>query len=691
MAMDSAPTEARHPGVEADLEHLLEPEQPTEAPRTSRFRLAAALAGTCAAGLLGAAAVLPSSNASLAAAKMDKVIGYADTLGPASGLSKDETFDFPMYVEPSRMGAESEETSKKWDLVLDDISDEDYETVKEALGDALVWAGENIKLVIVEGTLAEIKELLSAHLDDLSAIQFVEQDAQMVATPEVPTLIPDRRLSTPWGIDRLDQPRLPLNSRYAPSGNGRGAHVYVFDTGVRISHIEFGGRAVAALEVVSDVPKACDADDATCAADINGHGSHCAGSVGGDTYGVANQAKIHAVKILSDSGAGSFMWMNEAIDWVISNQESPAIISASLGGAGSMQAVNMAINGAVGNGITVVVAAGNENQDACKFTPSNVPSALTVGATDSQDKRADYSNYGNCLDIFAPGSDIQSASHSSNSGGSSMSGTSMACPHVAGAAAVMLGADPSLKPSCTRSDGCSGHPNHLVQPLVAAMTAASSKDVVHNHMLGSPDKLLFVEKEGGDAATTAKATTPAPASSADCASLGWKVLSGSCTIDSTCCLKSPNYPEHYDNQESGSPELQCKILIGSNPGKFEVGAFQTEADYDFLRFTDTAETAHAMSGGDGPHDYVPLADSALIFSADSSVSARGFKVCMTPESAANMCPSNGWMKKESCISSFTWAGETYDGCATVDHYGGWCVTSQSSRHLQYADCEQCGR
>merc|ERR1719199_2459089 len=171
----------------------------------------------------------------------------------------------------------------------------------------------------------------------------------------------------------------------------------------------------------------------TCAGDAQGHGTHCAGTAAGETYGVAPAAKVKSVKVLSDQGSGSWSWSYYALDWLAQNPTRPAIASMSLGGSGTQQAMRDAVNAAVNSGVVVVVAGGNSNGDACRFSPAFVPSAITVGSTTSTDARSSFSNYGSCTNIWAPGSDVVSADHRSDTGTRSLSGTSMACPHVSGA------------------------------------------------------------------------------------------------------------------------------------------------------------------------------------------------------------------------------------------------------------------
>merc|ERR1719512_1499 len=189
--------------------------------------------------------------------------------------------------------------------------------------------------------------------------------------------------------------------------------IFVLDTGVRVSHREFTGRAAPALDMTSGSPVECNGD-ANCAADRQGHGTHCAGSAAGETYGVAPSASIRSVKVLSDQGSGSWSWSYGALDWLALSQVRPAVASMSLGGSGTQQAMADAVDAAVNAGVTVVVAGGNSNSDACYFSPAFVPSAITVGSTTSLDARSSFSNYGACTNIWAPGSSVQSAGHRSD-------------------------------------------------------------------------------------------------------------------------------------------------------------------------------------------------------------------------------------------------------------------------------------
>ena len=292
------------------------------------------------------------------------------------------------------------------------------------------------------------------------AVAFVEQDAEITTTAMA---APVTQAVPIWGLDRLDQRSLPLSGSYT-HGSAAGVTAYVIDTGVRLSHQEFGGRAVDGWDFVDNDPVADD---------CHGHGTHVAGTIGGQTYGVAKDAGLVALKVLGCDGTGSYSGFIAAVDWVTANARRPAVANMSLGGPLSMS-LNAAVQRSIAQGVTYAIAAGNENKDACEASPAATAEAITVGATSLSDTRAGFSNYGSCLDIFAPGSSIVSAGTASDSDVKGMSGTSMAAPHVAGAAALVLGAHPDWTPAQVRDD----------------LVANAGADLVADPGAGSPNLLL---------------------------------------------------------------------------------------------------------------------------------------------------------------------------------------------------------
>jgi subtilisin family serine protease len=277
--------------------------------------------------------------------------------------------------------------------------------------------------------------------------------------PAAPTTTPV--VAASWGLDRIDQRALPLDGNVTRRQTGLGVTTYIIDTGVYAGHSEFIGRVATGFSAVSD---------GNGTEDCQGHGTHVAGTVAGSTYGVAPQATVVPVRVLDCSGSGSTAGVIAGIDWMIAHHTAgtPAVANLSLGG-GYSPAMNAAVARAVADGIVMAVAAGNENADACGVSPASEASAVTVGATEASDARAYYSNYGSCVDIFAPGSSIVSAGTSSPTARRSLSGTSMATPHVAGAAALLLEVTPALTPAAVASAlAISATPNVVTDPVGTA-------------------------------------------------------------------------------------------------------------------------------------------------------------------------------------------------------------------------------
>ncbi|MEV0426314.1 S8 family peptidase [Micromonospora sp. NPDC050495] len=311
----------------------------------------------------------------------------------------------------------------------------------------------------------------SAALTGYRATMAPGQARRLAADPAVAYVEQDRVVTTQgtqtgatWGLDRIDQRNLPLNSTYTYPNTASNVRAYIIDTGIRTTHSQFGGRATWGTNTV-------DSNNTDC----NGHGTHVAGTVGGSTYGVAKGVRLIAVKVLNCSGSGSTSGVISGVNWVTANAVKPAVANMSLGG-GASSTLDNAVANSISSGVTYGIAAGNSSANACNSSPARVASAITVGATTSTDARASYSNYGSCVDIFAPGSSITSAWRTSDTATNTISGTSMATPHVVGAAALVLGANPSYTPA----------------QVASYLTTNATTGKVTNPGSGSPNRLLFV-------------------------------------------------------------------------------------------------------------------------------------------------------------------------------------------------------
>ncbi|GIH04456.1 serine protease [Rhizocola hellebori] len=296
------------------------------------------------------------------------------------------------------------------------------------------------------------------------AVAFVEQNHTVHLTDTQPN-------PPSWGLDRIDQRNLPLDQSYTYPNTASNVHAYIIDTGIRITHTNFGGRASYGADFI---------DNDAIADDCHGHGTHVAGTTGGSTFGVAKGVQLVAVRVLDCAGSGTFQQVIDGVNWVTANAVKPAVANMSLGGAGTNATLEAAVTASINSGVVFALAAGNSSSDACNFTPARTPAAITVGATDITDTRASFSNFGACLDLFGPGVNITSSWNLSDTATNTISGTSMASPHVAGAAALILGANPTF----------------TAQQVRDAMVAAATPAKVINPGAGSPNLLLFVGAGG---------------------------------------------------------------------------------------------------------------------------------------------------------------------------------------------------
>jgi len=339
-----------------------------------------------------------------------------------------------------------------------------------------------------------------------------------------------------WGIDRIDQTSLPLNSTYNYNFDGTGVHAYIVDTGVRLTHSEFTGRMGNNYDAVTDGGNAND---------CQGHGTHVAATVAGTTWGVAKKATVHAVRVLNCQGSGTNADVIEGMDWVTSNHVKPAVANMSLGG-GASQATDDAVQRMFAAGVTVAVAAGNDNANACNYSPARAPNAITVGSTTNTDARSSFSNFGTCLDIYAPGSNITSAGITNDTSSATMSGTSMAAPHVAGVAALYLQSNPTA----------------TAQQVRDALVAGGITGVVSGAGTGSPNVLLNSLLTGGGG-------TPPPACSPVTLSNGVTVSNISVDTSSWSCNYTLSVPTGASNltfaMSGGTGDADMYVKFGAEP------------------------------------------------------------------------------------------------------------------------------
>ncbi|MFF5918364.1 S8 family serine peptidase [Streptomyces flavochromogenes] len=421
---------------------------------------------------------------------------------------------------------------------------------------------------------AKIKRTYTSAINGYSVELSEAQARKLAADPAVTSVVQNRvfhvdgtQPSPPsWGLDRIDQKALPLNQSYTyPDTAGQGVTAYIIDTGVRITHSDFGGRASYGYDAI---------DNDNTAQDGHGHGTHVAGTVAGTSYGVAKKAKIVGVRVLDNSGSGTTEQVVAGIDWVTRNAVKPAVANMSLGG-GVDTALDTAVRNSIASGVTYAVAAGNDSSNASNYSPARVGEAITVGSTTSTDARSSFSNYGTVLDIFAPGSSITSSWNSSDSATNTISGTSMATPHVAGAAAVYLAGNPTATPA----------------QVSTALTTAATPNVVTNPGSGSPNRLLYVGGGTTTPPTGPKFENTADFAIADNATVESPVTVSGVTGNAPAALQVPvNIVHTYIG------DLQVQ-LIAPDGSAYTLKGFGTGGSSDNINTTYTVNASSEVANG----------------------------------------------------------------------------------------------
>lgn len=459
------------------------------------------------------------------------------------------------------------------------------------------WGGEEQKCKAKGSSMAFVSASLSDdeinRLSEADGFDFYEVDEEIVH----PVIAFDghadhegeHATTASWGLDRIDQRSPELDGLYDLGiADGRDVNVYVMSTGIYFQHEEFEGRAHPALESLSSIPRPCDNDDWTCSHDTLGFGTTVAGTIGSHSFGVAPGVSLHSVKTFSDDAKSHISWFVLAMDWIVTNAAGPSVVATSFSRLYVGESEKIAIENVVAYNIAVIVPAGNSNADACGFSPASVPAAITVAASNMMDARDPSSNFGSCVDIFAPGTEIMTTELFSSTG--TYSSVSLAAAHVAGAAALYLQHDHSLTPLSIME--------HMY---------SDSTDAIDS----TPSSLLYV---GNLKITTTTTTLPY-----------WTVTSGSCNIDEYNCLTNPSFPDHSQVVEECTVQVDESRFGGEGNGLWVYAFSMEEKENQFLSVNGNAyhggyrENAHELN------NMVP--EGVITYTSDGTGGIDGFKIC----------------------------------------------------------------